>query len=138
MNRRRILFLCTGNSCRSQMAEGFVNHFLGDYYVAFSAGIKPSLVNPYAIFVMRELGIDISSHISKSLTEFMGQEFDYIITVCDNAKESCPVFPGNAERLHWSFDDPAEAEGDEEDIIQVFRKIRDQILDTIMKVLIIK
>ncbi len=128
MSKERILFLCTGNSCRSQMAEGIVNHFYGEEYEAFSAGVKPSVVNPRAIAVMQELGIDISQQTSKHLKEFIGQEFSYIITVCDNAKVSCPIFPGNAERLHWSFEDPAEAEGTEDEIMDEFRRIRDQIL----------
>ena len=122
-----IYFLCTGNSCRSQMAEGLLRHDGGDRFDVFSAGTKPSLVRPEAIEVMQELGIDISGHRSKSVDEFSGQEFDYVITVCDNASENCPVFPGRTRRIHWSFEDPAEMEGDEATRIAVFRRVRDEI-----------
>lgn len=123
----RVLFLCTGNSCRSQMAEGFLRHFYGDKYEAHSAGVKPSVVNPYAIKVMAEKGVDISNQRSKSVDEYKGQSFDKVITVCDNAKESCPVFPGKVEHIHWSFIDPAEATGTEDEKLKVFRDVRDQI-----------
>jgi len=123
----RLLVLCTGNSARSQMAEGLLRHRIGDKYEVFSAGIKPTSVRPEAIEVMREIGIDISSHRSKSVDEFVGQEFAYVITICDNAKESCPVFPGKTQRIHWSFADPAAAQGSEEERKAVFRQIRDQI-----------
>jgi arsenate reductase len=119
--------LCTGNSARSQMAEGLFRREAGDGWEVFSAGTKPSRVRPEAIAVMRELGIDISGHRSKSVDEFAGQEFDYAITVCDNAKEACPVFPGKTQRLHWPFEDPAAVEGSEEQRTAAFRKIRDQI-----------
>jgi arsenate reductase len=109
------------------MAEGLFRHHLGDRFEVSSAGTRPSQVRPEAIAVMRELGIDISSHRSKSIDEFLGQEFRYVITVCDNARESCPVFPGKAERLHWSFEDPAAVEGPEEDRKAAFRRVRDQI-----------
>ena len=123
----RLLVLCTGNSARSQMAEGLLRHRIGDKYEVFSAGTKPTSVRPEAIEVMRETGIDISSHRSKSVEEFVGQEFAYVITVCDNARESCPVFPGKTQRIHWSFEDPAAAQGSEEERKAVFRQIRDQI-----------
>jgi arsenate reductase len=109
------------------MAEGLLRHDGGPGYEVFSAGTKPSRVRPEAIQVMRESGLDISGHRSKSVDEFLGQEFDYVITVCDSAKESCPVFPGKTQRIHWSFDDPASAEGDEETRLAVFRRVRDEI-----------
>jgi arsenate reductase len=109
------------------MAEGLLRHDGGPGYEVFSAGTKPSRVRPEAIQVMRESGLDISGHRSKSVDEFLGQEFDYVITVCDSAKESCPVFPGKTQRIHWSFDDPASAEGDEETRLAVFRRVRDAI-----------
>ncbi|MGQ9627284.1 MAG: arsenate reductase ArsC [Anaerolineae bacterium] len=127
--KRKILFLCTTNSCRSQMAEGILRNFYGNKFEAFSAGAKPSYVHPFAVKVMAEIGIDISNQRSKSVEEFTGQEFDYVITLCgDYAKEVCPVFIGKAkERLHWNFVDPAEAEGSEEEVLTVFRKVRDEI-----------
>jgi len=127
MNKKRVLFLCTGNSARSQMAEGFLRHMAGDRFEVFSAGVKPTQVNPLAIKVMAEAGVDISKHRSKSAMEFIGQQFDYIITVCDNAKQTCPVFPGKHEKIHWDLEDPAEAQGSEEERMVVFRKIRDEI-----------
>jgi arsenate reductase len=125
--KKRVLILCTGNSARSQMAEGLLRGDAGDRFEVFSAGTKPSRVRPEAIAVMRELGIDISGHRSKSVDEFSGQTFDYVITVCDNAKESCPVFPGAPERIHWSFEDPAAVEGTDAEREAAFRAIRDQI-----------
>ena len=126
-NKKRVLILCTGNSARSQMAEGLLRHDAGSRFEVYSAGTIKSFVRPQAIAVMEEIGIDISGHRSKSVDEFTGQEFDYVITVCDNAKESCPVFPGNTQRIHWSFDDPADAEGSEEDKLGIFRRVRDEI-----------
>jgi arsenate reductase len=126
-NKKRVLILCTGNSARSQMAEGLVRRMGGDRFEVESAGMEPSHVRPQAIEVMREIGIDISGHRSKSVDEFAGQEFDYVVTVCDNANERCPVFPGKTERIHWSFDDPAEAVGDEAARLAVFRRVRDEI-----------
>ena len=126
-NRKRVLILCTGNSARSQMAEGLLRDLAGDRLEVASAGVSPTQVRPEAIAVMRELGIDISRHRSKSVDEFAGQQFDYVITVCDNANEQCPVFPGNTRRIHWSFDDPAEAEGDEQSRLAIFRRVRDEI-----------
>jgi arsenate reductase len=113
------------------MAEGLLRHRAGDRCEVFSAGIRPSQVRPEAIAVMRELGIDISSHRSKSVDEFAGQPFDYVITVCDNAKESCPVFPGKSRRIHWSFGDPAAVQGSENERIDAFRRIRDEIRERI-------
>jgi arsenate reductase len=109
------------------MAEGLLRHDGGGRYEVFSAGTEPSRVNPLAIAAMRELGIDIPSHRSKSVEEFLGQPFDYVITVCDNANERCPVFPGRTQRIHWSFEDPAAAPGDEEARLGVFRRVRDEI-----------
>lgn len=125
----RVLFLCTGNSARSQMAEGLLRHIAGDRFEVASAGVSPTRVRPEAIEVMRELGIDISSQRSKGVDDFVGREFDYVITVCDNANEQCPVFPGNTHRIHWSFDDPAAVEGDELSRLTVFRRVRDEILE---------
>ena len=126
--RKRVLILCTGNSARSQMAEGLLRHDGGvESFEVFSAGTHPSRVRLEAIEAMRELGIDISGQRSKSVDEFAGQEFDYVITVCDNANENCPVFPGSTKRIHWSFDDPAAAEGDAETRLAEFRRVRDQI-----------
>lgn len=125
--RKRVLILCTGNSARSQMAEGLLRHLAGDRFEVESAGVSPTQVRPEAITVMREIGIDISQHRSKSVDEFSGQEFDYVITVCDNANEQCPVFPANTQRIHWSFEDPAATEGDEQTRVADFRRVRDQI-----------
>ena len=125
---KRVLILCTGNSARSQMAEGLLRNLGGDQFEVFSAGTEPSVVNPLAIEAMREMHIDISGHRSKSVEEFLGEEFDYVITVCDNAKEHCPIFSGNTQRLHWSFIDPAAAEGDEAARLAVFRRVRNEIL----------
>ncbi len=125
--KSKVLVLCTGNSARSQMAEGLFRQIGGDRYEVFSAGTKPSLVRSEAIAVMREIDIDISSHRSKSVGEFAPQELDLVITVCENAKESCPVFPGGTQRLHWPFEDPAVVTGSEEQRIAAFRSIRDRI-----------
>ena len=127
MDKQRVLFLCTHNSARSQMAEGLLRHDGGPGFEVHSAGTHPSHVRPEAIEAMREVGIDISGHRSKSVDEFTGQEFDYVITVCDNAAENCPVFPGKTERIQWSFEDPAAVEGDWETRLASFRGIRDQI-----------
>lgn len=123
----RVLVLCTGNSARSQMAEGLLRHDGGPRFEVFSAGTHPSHVRPEAIQAMREIGIDISSHRSKSVEEFAGQHFDYVITVCDDAKESCPVFPVTTKRTHWSLEDPAGVQGSEEQRLAEFRRIRDQL-----------
>lgn len=124
---KRILVLCTGNSARSQMAEGLFRHEGRGVHEIFSAGTKPSSVRPEAIAVMREIGIDISGRRSKSVDEFAGQIFDFVITVCDNARDACPVFPGGAIRLHWSLEDPAAVTGAEAERLEAFRRIRDQI-----------
>ena len=127
MTKRTVLFLCTGNSARSQMAEGLLRELGGDRFDAESAGTTPVGLNPLAVEVMRESGIDISGQRSKSVTDFLSQRFDHVITVCDRAKESCPIFPGAAQTLHWSFDDPAEAGGGEDERKKVFRRVRDEI-----------
>jgi len=132
MAQKRVLFLCTGNSARSQIAEGFLRHMAGDKFEVFSAGVKPTQVNPLAVQVMAEVGINISKHRSKSAMEFIGQQFDYVITVCDNAKQTCPVFPGHYEKLHWSLEDPAEAKGSDEERLAVFRRIRDEIKNNVL------
>jgi arsenate reductase len=128
-DKKKVLILCTGNSARSQMAEGLLRHDAGDRFEVESAGTKPSQVRPEAIAVMKELSIDISGHRSKSVDEFAGQSFDYVLTVCDNAKESCPVYPGHANRLHRAFEDPAAAGGSETERLAVFRRVRDQLRD---------
>jgi arsenate reductase len=126
--KKRVLILCTGNSARSQMAEGILRHDGGDAFDVFSAGVKPSLVRTEAIQAMTEIGIDISNHRSKSVDVFADQRFDYVITVCDNAKESCPVFPGAAVRIHQNFEDPpAPGVGDDEFRMDIFRRVRDEI-----------
>jgi arsenate reductase len=127
MEKKRVLILCTGNSARSQMAEGLLRHDAGDRFEVESAGTKPSRVRPEAIAAMRELDIDISGHRSKSVNEFDGQQFDYVITVCDNAKESCPVFLGTAKRLHHSFDDPAALDGSQDQRLALFRRVRGEL-----------
>jgi arsenate reductase (thioredoxin) len=125
--KERVLFLCTGNSARSQMAEGILRHLAGDRFEVYSAGTKPSVVNPHAITVMREIGIDISGHRSKHVNECFGKPIGTVISVCDNAKDTCPILPGVQHQLHWSFEDPAAAQGTSEEQLEVFRKIRDQI-----------
>ena len=132
MEKEQVLILCTGNSARSQMAEGLLRHEAGSQFDVYSAGTKPSIVRPEAIAAMGEIGIDISGHRSKSVDEFLGKPLDTIITVCDNAKESCPAFPGGVQRLHWPFSDPAAVEGPEEKRLEAFRKVRDQIHGRIM------
>jgi len=125
--KKRVLFLCTANSCRSQMAEGIVNHFMGDRLEAFSAGTRATFVHPMAIAVLKEIGIDISRQRSKNLSEFDGQDFDEVITLCGNANETCPLFIGGTKRIHIGFDDPAQAAGSEEDILREFRRVRDEM-----------
>src|ERR1039458_2188970 len=124
---KRLLVLCTGNSARSQMGEGLFRHEGRGAYEVASAGTKPSHVRSEAIAVMKELGIDISGHRSKSVNEFDGQSFDYVVTVCDNARDNCPWFPAGTERIHWTFEDPAAVQGTDEQRISAFRRIRDQI-----------
>lgn len=128
MRKQRVLILCTGNSARSQMAEGLLRHDAGERFEVESAGTKPGIVRPEAIAVMKELGIDISAHRSKHVDEFAGQRFDYVITVCDHAKESCPVFFGAVKRLHHSFDDPPPlSQGTDEERMNIFRRVRDEL-----------
>lgn len=126
--KSKVLILCTGNSCRSQMAEGVLRHYGSDKFEVLSAGTRPSKVNETAIKVMKEIGIDISGHRSKHVDEFTGQKIDYVISVCDNAKESCPIFPGGTTRLHWPFPDPPHEKEITEDVLNEFRKVRDLIL----------
>ncbi len=120
----RVLFLCTHNSARSQMAEALLRHHGGAAVEVYSAGSEPSQVHPLAVQVMQESGIDVSDADSKHLAQFIGQDFNYVITVCDSANESCPVFPGDPERIHWSFDDPSAATGSEEERLKAFRDVR--------------
>lgn len=130
IDKKRVLILCTGNSARSQMAEGILRHDGGDRFEVYSAGTKPGQVRPEAIEAMKEIGIDISGHRSKSLDEYLGENFDYIITVCDNAAENCPVFPGKAERKHQSFEDPpSPGVGDDAHRMSIFTRVRDEIRD---------
>jgi arsenate reductase len=126
-NKKRVLILCTGNSARSQMAEGLLREDAGDRFEVMSAGVAPSQVRPEAIEVMREANIDISNHRSKSVDEFTGQQFDYVITVCDNAYQQCPMFPGKSERIHWSIEDPAKLQGNESERLAAFRSARDDL-----------
>ena len=125
--KKKVLFLCTGNSCRSQMAEGLLRHLAGDRFEVASAGTDPQGLNPGAVTAMREIGIDIAHHQSRHVDQFAGQQFDYVITVCDRAKKSCPIFPAAVLVLHWSFDDPASAQGSAEERAVVFRRVRDEI-----------
>jgi arsenate reductase len=126
-SRPKVLFLCTGNSARSQMAEGYLRHIAGDNFEPLSAGIQPKGLNPLAVEVMREVGIDISNQRSKDVREFLGQAIPYVITVCDNARERCPIFPLTFKFLHWSFDDPAAAQGSHDEKLTVFRRVRDEL-----------
>jgi arsenate reductase len=126
-DKKRVLILCTGNSARSQMAEGLLRHDAGDRFEVESAGTSPGPVRQEAIAVMREAGIDITGHRSKHVDEFAGQQFDYVITVCDNARETCPVFFGKAQQLHHNFEDPAAYTGCEEERLGVFRRVRDEL-----------
>jgi arsenate reductase len=126
-DKKRVLILCTGNSARSQMAEGLLRQDGGERFEVESAGTKPSFVRPEAIAAMREIGIDISGQRSKHVDEFAGQQFDYVITVCDNARESCPAFFGKAHKLHHDFEDPAALTGSEEERLAAFRRVRDQL-----------
>ena len=127
MTKRRVLFLCTHNSARSQMAEGFLRHLAGDRFEVESAGTEQTHVNPLAVTAMAEVGVDLSGHRSKTLDRFLDQPWDHVITVCDHANERCPVFPRSAHRLHWSFEDPSGATGTEGERLAVFRRIRDEI-----------
>jgi arsenate reductase len=124
----KILFLCTGNSARSQMAEGFLRKYASDRFEVFSAGLEPSFINPLTIQVMEESGVDMQGHYSKGLDQFLGKvHFAYLVTVCSRAEEKCPIFPGMGQRLHWPFDDPAAFQGSQEEKLVKFRQVRDEI-----------
>jgi arsenate reductase (thioredoxin) len=134
--RQRVLFLCTHNSARSQMAEGLLRHLAADRFDAMSAGTEATHVRPQAIEAMAELGVDVSGQESKTLERYLDEPFDYVVTVCDDANEACPVFPGAKNRLHWSLRDPSRAEGSEEERLEVFRTVRDEIQARIEKELL--
>ena len=125
--KKRVLFLCTHNSCRSQMAEGLVNHLLGDRFQAFSAGTEATRINPLAAKVMTEIGIDITGHRSKTLDEFAGQSFAYVISLCGDANEKCPLFFGGVQRVHLGFDDPSRLKGADDEVLPEYRRVRDEI-----------
>jgi arsenate reductase len=127
MTCRRVLFLCTHNSARSQMAEGFLRQLAGDRFEVASAGTEATRVHPLAIRAMRDVGFDISLHTSKTVDSLLDRPWDYVITVCDSANERCPLFPGRTTRLHWSFDDPSQATGTEDERLDTFRRVRDEI-----------
>jgi arsenate reductase len=127
MSKPKVLFLCTGNSARSQMAEGYLRHIAGERFEALSAGVEPKGLNPLAVEAMQEIGIDISQQRSKDVKSLLGQAIPYVVTVCDNAKQRCPIFPHTFKQLHWSLDDPAEAIGSHEEKLAVFRRVRDEI-----------
>jgi arsenate reductase len=134
MNQRlpKVLFLCTHNSARSQMAEAFLRKFAGDRFDIYSAGLEPGEINPYTTRVMEEVGLNLEGHRSKGLAEFLGKEhFSYLVTVCDRAEQQCPVFPGMGTRLHWSFEDPSAIIGGEDEILAKFRQVRDEIRDKV-------
>jgi len=124
---KKILILCTGNSCRSQIAEGYMTHFAGSKAVVYSAGVETHGVNPNAVFIMKEDGIDISNHTSNNINEYTNIDFDFVITVCDNAKERCPIFPTKAQKFHYNFPDPAKATGTDAEIEEQFRTVRELI-----------
>lgn len=129
---KSILVLCTGNSCRSHMAEGILRHLASDLFTVHSAGSNPSgYVHPLSIEVLSEIGIDISAHTSKHMDQFLNQQIDTVITVCGNADQACPSFPGQLNRYHWGFDDPAHAEGTDEEVKAVFQRVRDEIMMTL-------
>ena len=128
-----MLFLCTHNSARSQMAEGLLRRLAGDRFEVYSAGTEATCVRPQAISVMAEIGVDVSGQESKTLERYLGARFEYVITVCDDANEACPVFPGAKNRLHWSFEDPSRATGTDEERLEKFRKVRDEIRSRIEK-----
>ena len=133
MSKAKVLFLCTGNSARSQMAEGYLRQAAADEFEPLSAGIDPKGLNPLAVEAMQEIGIDISQQKSKDVRNFLGQAIPYVITVCDNAKQQCPIFPRTYKFLHWSLDDPAEATGSHDDKLAVFRRVRDEIVERIQR-----
>jgi arsenate reductase len=130
--KKQILFLCTHNSCRSQMAEALANHFLGNHCQAFSAGTEATRVNPLAIRVLTELGIDTSSQYSKAIEEYAGQTFDHVVTLCGDANETCPIFIGGVRRAHQGFEDPSRLSGSAEDVLPEFRRVRDEIKNWII------
>lgn len=133
MNKTRVLFLCTGNSARSQMAEAFLRRYAGEHFEVYSAGLEPKEINPYTRKVMAELGDDLKGHYAKDVAQFVGKvHFGYVITVCDNADKNCPIFPGIAQRMHWSFEDPAHFVGSDEEKTAKFREVRDQIRNRIL------
>ncbi len=132
MDKKTVLFLCTHNSCRSQIAEGFLNSLYANSYKAYSAGVEKTKVNSYAVEVMKEIGIDLSKHYSKTVQEFKGENFDLVVTVCDSARETCPFFPGK-KVIHKSFEDPSSVEGSVEEILSAFRKTRDEIKSWIIE-----
>jgi arsenate reductase len=134
--RARVLFMCTHNSARSQMAEGILRDLAGDRFEVTSAGTQATHVRPLAIRAMDEIGIDISGQESKTLERYLGESFDYVITVCDDANEACPFFPGAKKRLHWSLEDPSRAEGSEEERLAIFRRVRDEIRERIAQELV--
>ena len=136
-SKPKVLFLCTGNSARSQMAEGYLRHAAGDRYEAMSAGIEPKGLNPLAVEAMAEIGIDISRQHSKDVGIFLGEYIPYIITVCEHAREKCPIFPRTYKFLHWSFDDPAQAVGTHDERLAVFRRVRDQLIGKIDEELLV-
>lgn len=128
MNKPKVLFLCTGNSARSQMAEAFLRKYGGDKFEVFSAGLEPSVINPLTVQVMEEVGVNMSGHFAKGLAQYLGKvHFSYLVTVCSRAEEKCPIFPGMGTRLHWPFDDPAAYTGTPEERLEKFRQVRDQI-----------
>ncbi len=128
MMKAKVLFLCTGNSARSQMAEAFLRRYAAEYFEAYSAGLQPKGINPLTRQVMQEIGFDLSGHTSKDLNQFIGSlRFDYLVTLCDDAEQNCPIFPGSGIRLHWSFEDPAAFTGVQEEKLDKFRQVRDQI-----------
>ena len=131
MEKTKVLFLCTHNSARSQIAEGFLRHLAGNRFEVMSAGTEATHVRPLAVRAMDELGIDIADQESKTLDRYLGETFDYVITVCDDANEACPIFPGAKRQLHWSFEDPAQATGSEEERLRVFQSVRDEIKERI-------
>ena len=135
MRKARVLFLCTANSCRSQMAEGFLRHLAGESFEVTSAGTAPAELNPVAIQVMQEVGIDISNHWAKDSANFFRERFQYVITVCKKAKERCPIFPGAIWRLDWDIEDPAAVEGSAEERLAVFRRVRDEIEDRVRQLI---
>jgi arsenate reductase (thioredoxin) len=134
--KAKVLFLCTHNSARSQMAEGLLRHLAGDRFEAHSAGTEATHVRPLAIRAMDEIGVDISGQESKTLERYLGKPFDYVITVCDDANEACPFFPGATNRLHWSLPDPSAAKGTEEERLEVFRSVRDALRDRVQAELV--